>query len=92
MLDGERVPLVEPFVVPDTYATGLHDIEHLGDGLYRLTLYAKQRSAMDGHSEERIVVARLVLSTMSIFHSAQWALKAIGVQCCGALGRAGLIH
>lgn len=85
-------PLVEPYVVQDTFATGLHDVEDLGEGHYRFTFFVKQRNGYDGQGDERIVVARLVLSTSAILHGCKWALMAIGVKCCGAIGRAGLIH
>lgn len=91
-MDLGIAPVVEPFVVQDTFATGLHDVEDMGEGLYRFTFFVKQKSTYDGQGDERVVVARLVLSTSAIFHGCKWALTAIGVKCCGAIGRAGLIH
>ena len=68
--------LIEPVVIPDTFVCGLHNVEELGDGVYRFTFFATQ-------TDDRICVARLVLSTKAIFHAATWALKAIGIGCCG---------
>lgn len=91
-MDVGVAPLVEPYVVQDIFATGLHDVEEVGDGHYRFTFFVKQKSTYDGQGEERVVVARLVLSTSAILYGCKWALSAIGVKCCGAIGRAGLIH
>lgn len=85
-------PLAEPYVVQDTYVTGVHDVEHLGDGEYRLIFFVKQRSICDDTSGDRVVAARLVMSLPAVFALAKLALHSIGVKCCGALGRAGLVH
>lgn len=87
-----EAPLVEPFVVPDVYVSGLHDVEHLGEGEYRLTFFVKQRCGDRELLVQHVVAARLVMSLTSVFLLAKSLLKAIGVQCCGAIGRAGLIH
>ena len=68
--------LIEPVVIPDTFVCGLHNVEELGDGVYRFTFFATQ-------TDDRICVARLVLSTAAIYHAAMWALRAIGTNCCG---------
>jgi hypothetical protein len=79
------IALVEPAIVPDTYVSGLYDVEDLGDGTFRFTFFAKQRSVHDG-KEERVVVARIVIGASAILHAAKWALSAIGMRCyCAAL-------
>jgi len=85
------VPLSEPVIVPDVYVTGLHDVEHLGEGDYRFIFYVKQKGP-DGISEERLLVARMVMSTTGIFLACKRALKAIGLTCCGAFGQNGKMH
>lgn len=79
-----EAPLVEPFVVQDVYVSGLHDIEHLGEGEYRFTFFVKQRSALDG-SDERVVVARIVMCTSSILSGIQQTMRMLGRSCCGAV-------
>jgi hypothetical protein len=76
--------LVEPAIVPDIFCTGLADAEDLGDGNFRFTLYARQKSLHDhaGHMDY-IIVARLVLPAKAVMESIQMTMKAMGVQCCG---------
>lgn len=52
--------LIEPAVVPDVFVSGAVAIEDVG-GVYRLILYADQRSMFDG-SRERAIVSRLILT------------------------------
>lgn len=70
-------PLSEPHPIHDTLVQGIADIENLGNGWFRYTLYSTQKSLFDG-SEERIVVARLVLSDETTKRNAEMALVAIG--------------
>lgn len=79
-------PLAEPYVVQDTYVTGLHDVEHLGEGEYRFTFYVKQRSSLDG-IEELVVAARIIMCTSSILSSIQQTMRMLGRSCCGAVSR-----
>lgn len=83
----EQATLVETFVVQDVYVSGLHDIENLGEGDYRFTFYVKQRSTQDQMTDDRIVVARIVMSTSSILSGIQQTMRALGRSCCGAISR-----
>lgn len=56
-----NLPLVEPYGVSDTFVSGIADIEDLGDGNYRFTLYAKRRNSHN-QTEERQVVAALIMT------------------------------
>lgn len=76
----EYAPVVEPIVVQDTYVTGLHDVEGVGEGAFRFTFIVTQKSIFD-HRTEHVVVARLVLHRRAVYHAAKWALKAIGARC-----------
>lgn len=51
--------LVDPIAVPDTFVSGLGNIEDLGCGCFRFTFFANQKSLIDGRCE-RVVVARLI--------------------------------
>ncbi|HDZ73507.1 MAG TPA: hypothetical protein ENH55_12205 [Aurantimonas coralicida] len=58
-------PLIEPYVVSDTFASGLASVEEIEPGIYRMTLYANQTSALDG-SKERVVVEKTVVSRATL--------------------------
>ena len=73
---GVHEHIFEPVFVPDTFVTGLHQVENLGDGNFRFTFFVKQDNS-------RICAARLVLSLMAVAHAACWALREIGYGCCG---------
>jgi hypothetical protein len=83
------IPLSEPIIVPDVFVTGLADVEHLGDGVFRFTFFTQQKL---GDEHEHIVVARLILASAAIYLAAKWALKAIGLRCCGCFVRDGWTH
>lgn len=72
------VPLVEPVVIQDIFVTDLHNVEHVGDGVYRFTFFVSQQG-------DRVCAARLVLESAAILRAATWALRAIGFGCCGKL-------
>jgi hypothetical protein len=76
--------LVEPAIVPDIFCSGLAEAEDLGDGNFRFTLYAKQKSfqSLDGHSD-LVIVARLIMPLSAVMQSIQITKKAIGQKCCG---------
>lgn len=76
MLISREGTLIEPVIVPDTYVCGLHEVEDLGDGIFRFTFFTNE-------SNDRVCAAKIVLSTKAIFHAATWALRAIGIGCCG---------
>lgn len=59
--------LSEPAIVPDTFCSGLAEVEDLGDGNVRLTYFSKQRSFNDyAGTDEHVIVARLVLPMSAI--------------------------
>ncbi len=70
-------PLSEPHPIHDILVQGIADIEDIGSGWFRYTLYASQKSLFDG-SEERIVVARLILSADTTKRNCEQALVAVG--------------
>lgn len=74
------IPLVEPIAVQDVFATGLHDVENVG-GCWRFTIYSRQTSVTDG-SAENVVVARIVLPSLSVLQALRLTVRAI---CCGGL-------
>ncbi|TGP34033.1 MULTISPECIES: hypothetical protein [unclassified Mesorhizobium] len=69
--------LVEPAIVPDIFCTGLADAEDLGDGNFRFTLYARQKSLHDLGNADYVVVARLVMSAQAVMESIQMTMKAM---------------
>jgi hypothetical protein len=70
-------PLSEPHPIHDTLVQGIADIEDIGSGWFRFTLYSSQKSLFDG-SEERIVVARLIASEETTKRTSEMALVAVG--------------
>ncbi len=84
MITTEEPPAIcEPVIVPDVYTSGLHNIEHLGGGLFRFTLYVQQ-------GQDRVVAARLLMNSTEIFKAAKASLNAIGALCVG--GFASYVH
>lgn len=74
-------PLSEPHPIHDVIFQGIADIEEMGHGWFRYTLYSTQKSLFDG-SEERIIVARLVASEETTKTTSEQALAAIGIKPC----------
>jgi hypothetical protein len=58
MIAAEGFRLVEPYQVPDVFASGLGEIEDM-DGCYRFTLFARRLQA-DG-SEQCVVAAHVIV-------------------------------
>ncbi|PAP94015.1 hypothetical protein CIT31_16750 [Mesorhizobium wenxiniae] len=76
--------LIEPAIVPDIFCTGLAEAEDLGDGNFRFTLYAKQRSFHDyAGTVDLVIVARLIMPAGAVMEAIQMTMKAMGVACCG---------
>lgn len=76
--------LTETAIVPDIYASGLAEAEDMGDGNFRFTLYAKQKSFQDyAGTVDYVIVARLVMPAAAVMESVQTTMKAMGVACCG---------
>jgi hypothetical protein len=78
------IMLVEPAIISDIYCSGLADAEDLGDGNFRFTLYAKQKSHNDYAGEiELVIVARLIMPVPAVHQSIKMTMQAMGVSCCG---------
>jgi hypothetical protein len=75
MLSG--LPLIEPAIVPDVFVSELHDVEAIGDNLYRFTFVTKQRSLTD-KTDEAVVTLRVVMASGPILRAARKSLSAIG--------------
>lgn len=76
--------LVETAVVSDIFCSGLAEAEDLGDGNFRFTLYAKQKTFNDYTGEtELVIVARLIMPAGAVMEAIQMTMKAMGVACCG---------
>ncbi|WP_210240122.1 hypothetical protein [Mesorhizobium sp. B2-1-3] len=79
------IMLVEPAIIPDVFCSGLAEAEDLGDGNFRFTLYAKQKSHHDyAGTTDLVIVARLIMPVSAVHQSMQMTMKAMGVACCGA--------
>ncbi|MBZ9873110.1 hypothetical protein LB542_19875 [Mesorhizobium sp. BR1-1-9] len=77
--------LTEPAIVSDIFCSGLADAEDLGDGNYRFTLYARQKSHQDyAGGVDFVIVARLIMPAPAVVQSIQMTMKAMNVSCCGA--------
>ncbi|TJU85597.1 MAG: hypothetical protein E5Y10_24570 [Mesorhizobium sp.] len=84
--------LTEPAIVPDIFCTGLAEAEDLGDGNFRFTLYAKQKSFQDyAGTVDLVIVARLIMPAAAVKESIQMTMKAMGIACCGS-GRLEMTH
>jgi hypothetical protein len=82
MIYSDRVPLAEPVVIPDIFASGLARIEDIGGGNLRFTFYTTQRSTLFvDERPEHVIVERLVMPLGAVQQAIQAALIAIeGVQ------------
>lgn len=66
-------PLVEPEPVRDIFITGVARVDTVGAGLYRVTYFADGKCTFDGR-DERIVVARLVMTNETITTGRQFVI------------------
>lgn len=84
----KAMEMVEPFAIPDVYASGLAEVEDIGGGNYRFVLYALHRS---GGREERQVVARIIMCAEAIPEAMRMTAR---TTCCCACGgvRDGTVH
>ena len=73
--------LVEPAIISDIYCSGLAEVEDLGDGNYRFTLYSKQKSfqSVEGGSDY-VIVARLIMPSLAVLHGVELTVKAMGMK------------
>lgn len=75
--------LTEPAIVADIFTSGLADAEDLGDGNFRFTMYAKQKSFCGREAAtEYIIVARIIMPATAVLLSIQATMKAMGIACC----------
>lgn len=68
--------LIEQYGRPDTYVSGLAEVEDLGDGNFRFVFVARKRV---GDREELVVVANLVAPLQAVPPALVKAAKAIGM-------------
>lgn len=82
MIYSDRVPLAEPVVIPDIFASGLARIEDIGGGNLRFTFYTTQRSTLFvDERPEHVVVERLIMPLSAVQQAVQATLIAMeGVQ------------
>lgn len=81
--------ITDPGIVPDTFVSGLAEVEDLGSGNYRFTFAAKHRSV---EGDELVVVAKLVAPMEAVPPALFMAAKAIGLSLAvgGYFPRAGV--
>lgn len=75
--------LIETLAVPDVFASGLAEVEDIGNGCYRLTFFALHRH---GEHEERQVVARLIMAAEAIPKAIRMAARATHSCACAEIG------
>jgi hypothetical protein len=76
---GEAMPLIEPYAVPDTFASGVAFVEELAPNLFRVVLCAEGRQTY-GNERERAVVARLIVTGEALASIAQSAAETLKMQ------------
>jgi hypothetical protein len=84
----EMPPMTDPHAVADVFASGLGEIEDVGGGCYRFTLFAPQRI---GGREQFVVVARVIVPTSALPGILFLAGRSIGLSVVRA-GAAGALH
>ena len=67
--------LTDPLNITDTFASGMSEVEDLGGGCFRFTLFARHYA---GNREERVIVARIVMPREAIPPALLMAAKAVG--------------
>lgn len=73
--------LIEPAIVPDIFCSGLAEAEDLGDGNFRFTLYAKQKSFQSAESHfDYVIVARLIMPSLAVLQAIETTVKAMGMK------------
>lgn len=73
---AEYAPVTEPFVVQDTYATGMLRVESVGPDTFRFVFYVDQVSTYG--ERERVIVSRLVMPADAAREAARAALIEMG--------------
>lgn len=72
-MTSRDLPIMEPFVVQDTFVTGSLPVQMMGDNM-RLTLIARERSHYDG-TLQAAVVSKLVGSRADLLRIADAIIK-----------------
>lgn len=81
MLEAVETPLSEPVAVGDIYVSGLHHVEDMGDGNYRLIFFTNQ-------GEDHNVTCKLIATLPAILCGVKLLMRSLGYCCCGAVLRA----
>lgn len=68
--------LIEQYGLPDTYVSGLAEVEDLGDGNFRFVFVARKHV---GDGEELVIVAKLVAALETVPPAVIMAAKAVGM-------------
>lgn len=76
------VPFTELIAVPDTYVSGLAEVEDMQDGNYRLTFFTRRKSLGYGITENEIN-ERIVMPVSAAILLVRAIMRAGGIQCCG---------
>jgi len=76
MIDGRE--MLEVFGVPDTFVSGLGEVENLGGGCYRFVFYCRQGSEM-------VVAAKLVMPLGAIPEAMCMTARGINACACDAI-------
>lgn len=83
MTDMNAVTFTEPIAIADTFASGLADVEDLGDGNLRYTLYARRKSMDFPGVYDFEVVARIVMPSSAAMIGVRQTMQCLGYRCCG---------
>lgn len=70
-----NIRLIDPNNIPDTFATGLADVEAVGGDCFRFVFYTLRYI---GNAEELVIAERLVLPMCAIPPGIVMAAKAVG--------------
>lgn len=73
---ADELHLIEPIAVPDTFVSGLAEVENLGGGNFRFVFYTKQHDAW-------VISAKLIGSREEVVPVIIMAAKAIGCEMVG---------
>lgn len=65
-----QISLIEPAVILDTFVSGVGRVEELSPNLFRISYYAKHKSAYDG-SDENVLVAKFIVTLETILAMAR---------------------
>lgn len=72
-----KVRMIEPVHIPDTYISGIGDVQEVARGLYRFTFYAKHIDPFTGQ-HENVVVAKNICALEDVAPALLVCANAIG--------------